>query len=126
MVRVVPTHPPWTPGTSSCAKTRPSLHRRKNCASRNQAKTLAREQVTRRPPTLDCGSTHRWIGCVSFIIIIMVGTLGSSGGTVRRSGLLVRLSSLSSAVIRPRVLRDRRGGHGLYAVGRECPNSSTG
>ena len=41
----------------SCAKTRPSRHRRKNCASRNQAKTLAREQVTRRPPTLDCGST---------------------------------------------------------------------
>ena len=43
--------------TQSCAKTRPSRHRRKNCASRNQAKTLAREQVTRRPPTLDCGST---------------------------------------------------------------------
>ena len=41
----------------SCAKTRPSRHRRKNCAYRNQAKTLAREQVTRRPPTLDCGST---------------------------------------------------------------------
>ena len=57
----------------SCAKTRPSRHRRKNCASRNQANTLAREQVTRRPPTLDYGSTHRWIGCVSFIIII-VGT----------------------------------------------------
>ncbi len=53
-------------------------------------KTLAREQVTQRPPTLDCGSTHRWIGCVSFIIII-VGTLSSSGGTVWRSGLLVRL-----------------------------------
>ena len=49
---------PWdTAPRSSCAKTRPSRHRRKNCASRNQAKTLAREQVTRRPPTLDCGST---------------------------------------------------------------------
>ena len=35
----------------------PSLHRRKNCVSRNQAQTLARERVTRRPPTLDCGST---------------------------------------------------------------------
>ena len=58
---------------ASCAKTRPSRHRRKNCVYRNQAKTLAREQVTRRPPTLDCGSTHRCIGCVSFIIII-VGT----------------------------------------------------
>ena len=66
-----------------------SRHRRKNCASRNQAKTLAREQVTRQPPTLDCGSTHRCIGCVTFIIII--GTLSISGGTVRRSGLLVRL-----------------------------------
>ena len=53
-------------------------------------KTLAREQVTRWPPTLDCGSTHWWIGCVSFIII-SVGTLGSSGGTVRRSGLLISL-----------------------------------
>ena len=44
--------------TPSCAKTQPSRHRRKNCASRNQAKILAREQVTRRPPTLDCGSTN--------------------------------------------------------------------
>ena len=42
--------------TPSCAKTRPSWHRQKNCASRNQAKTLAREQVTPRPPTLDCGN----------------------------------------------------------------------
>ena len=38
----------------------PSRHRRKNCASRNQAQTPARERVTRRPPTFDCGSTHRW------------------------------------------------------------------
>ena len=42
----------------SCAKTRPSRHRRKNCASRNQAQTLARERVTRQAPTFDCGSTH--------------------------------------------------------------------
>ena len=50
---------PWKKNGAlpSCAKTRPSRHRRKNCAYRNQAKTLAREQVTRRPPTLDCGST---------------------------------------------------------------------
>ncbi len=32
-------------------------------------KTPAYEQVTRQPPTLDCGSTHRWSGCVSFIVI---------------------------------------------------------
>ena len=44
----------------SCAKTRPSWHRRKNRASRNQAQTLARERVTRQPPTFDCRSTHRW------------------------------------------------------------------
>ena len=44
----------------SCAKTRPSRHRRKNRASRNQTQTLARERVTRRPPTFDCRSTHRW------------------------------------------------------------------
>ena len=42
----------------SCAKTRPSRHRRKNCASRNQAQTLARERVTRQAPTFDCGSTN--------------------------------------------------------------------
>ena len=48
------------------------------CLSKS-GETLAREQVTRRPPTLDCGSTHRWSGCVSFIIII-VGTLSISGG----------------------------------------------
>ena len=98
--------------TPSCAKTRPSRHRRKNCASRNQARILAREQVTRRPPTLDCGSTHRCIGCVTFIIII-VGTLSISGGTVQRSEASGQAPSLSSAVIRPRVLRDRRGGHAL-------------
>ena len=46
--------------TPSCAKTRPSRHRRKNRASRNQTQTLARERVTRRPPTFDCRSTHRW------------------------------------------------------------------
>ena len=61
---------PWSPylvagrasgsGTPSCAKTRPSWHRRKNRASRNQAQTLARERVTRQPPTFDCRSTHRW------------------------------------------------------------------
>ena len=39
------------PCSPSCAKTRPSQHRRKNCASRNQAQTLERERVTRRPPT---------------------------------------------------------------------------
>ena len=50
----------WNGRTSSCAKTRPSRHRRKNCASRNQAQTLERERVTRRPPTFDCGSTHWW------------------------------------------------------------------
>ena len=44
----------------SCAKTRPSRHRRKNRASRNQTQTLARERVPRRPPTFDCRSTHRW------------------------------------------------------------------
>ena len=44
----------------SCAKTRPSRHRRKNRASRNQTQTLAHERVTRRPPTFDCRSTHRW------------------------------------------------------------------
>ena len=38
----------------------PSRHRRKNRASRNQTQTLARERVTRRPPTFDCRSTHRW------------------------------------------------------------------
>ena len=32
--------------TASCAKTRSSRHQRKNCASRNQAQTLARERVT--------------------------------------------------------------------------------
>ncbi len=32
----------------------------------------------------------RCFGCVTFIII-MVGTLSISGGTVQRSGLLVRL-----------------------------------
>ena len=42
----------------SCAKTRPIRHRRKNCASRNQAQTLARERVTRQAPTFDCGSTR--------------------------------------------------------------------
>ena len=42
----------------SCAKTRPSRHRRKNCASRNQAQTLARERVTRQAPTFDYGSTR--------------------------------------------------------------------
>ena len=44
--------------TPSCAKTRPSRHRRKNCASRNQAQTLARERVTRQAPTFGCGSTR--------------------------------------------------------------------
>ena len=42
---------------ASCAKTRPSRHRRKNCASRNQAQTLARERVTRQALTFDCRST---------------------------------------------------------------------
>ena len=32
--------------------------------------TPARERVTRRTRALDCGSTHRWSGCVSFIIIV--------------------------------------------------------
>ena len=43
----------------SCAKTRPSRHRRKNRASPNQTQTqtLARERVTRQPPTFDCRST---------------------------------------------------------------------
>ena len=81
--------------------------------------TLAHEQVTRRPPTLDCGSTHRWIGCVSFIIIASRHP-GRQRGTVRRRGLLVRLHRCP-AVIRPRALRDRRGGHGLYAVGLRMP-----
>ena len=49
--------PPASQIIPPCAKTRPSRHRRKNCASGNQAETLAREQVTWRPPTLDCGST---------------------------------------------------------------------
>ena len=38
-----------------------SRHRRKNCVSGNQAQTLARERVTRQPPTLDCGSTLFWL-----------------------------------------------------------------
>ena len=37
--------------TASCAKTRPSRHRRKNCALSKSGETLAHEQVTRRPPT---------------------------------------------------------------------------
>ena len=110
--------------TPSCAKTRPSRHRRKNCASRNQAKTLAREQVTRRPRTLDCGSTHRWIGCVSFIIIL-VGILSISGGTVRRSGLLVRLHRCRRVQKHKRT-QDRRAetfrisGVSLLAFSRRC------
>ena len=110
--------------TPSCAKTQPSRHRRKNCASRNQAKTLAREQVTRRPPTLDCGSTHRCIGCVSFIIIDYRHPEHQRGNrpAQRASG---QAPSLSSAVIRPRVLRDRRGGHELYAVGCGCPAANS-
>ena len=36
-------------------------------------------------------------------------TRGISGGTVRRSGLLVMLHRCPPAVIRPRALRDRRG-----------------
>ena len=55
----------------------------------------------------------------------LVGTLSISGGTVRRKGLLVRLYRCP-AVIRRRALRDRRDGHGLYAVGRGCPDSSIG
>ena len=108
----------------SCAKTQPSRHRRKNCASRNQAKTLAREQVTRRPPTLDCGSAHRCIGCVSFIIIDYRHPEHQRGNrpAQRASG---QAPSLSSAVIRPRVLRDRRGGHELYAVGCGCPAANS-
>ena len=31
----------------------------RTCIYPNQAQTLARERVTRQPPTLDCGSTSR-------------------------------------------------------------------
>ena len=57
---------------SSCAKTRPSRHRRKNCASRNQTQTLARERVTRRPQHLTAEAP---IG----------GVVGSTGRSSHRS-----------------------------------------
>ena len=89
----------------------------------HSGETLAREQVTRRPPTFDCGNTHRWSGCVSLIIYSRHPE--HQRGHRPAQGLLLRLHRYP-AVIRPRALRDRRDGHGLYAVGGGCPDSSIG
>ena len=57
------------PGARPVLKLSPAGIDDKTALSKS-GETPARERVTRRTRALDCGSTHRWSGCVSFITIV--------------------------------------------------------